>query len=349
MKLLKVLLVFGVLCKTMGAEIKKEVNSTVSFSVEKVWVSYGHSTCSCEDNSWRKSVQEFYDGCRTASKSFRGKAYEVADNTLDSMAQVITKLIEFTDSNSTILQSSSTNILVSVSRNSRLNGTSINIATEFEKVFPTEVRELIVVANKLSKHIGELARSFTNAVRDFGTELSKFLRKFLQSCRLFNCKKTVDFKCVLKKYQKLTNVVALIDDTLLNKCGGDVSQEVYDSVLVFHLVYLYMGISLTGMNSCVLDVLYDHKGYVSEGVKTCSLSFEYAILQVVQAVSAVDTPSINSIKGLLKVFVDIATSLNAVVKGVLGLANDVVITVGDTVKNLLNGGKGQTSILQGIL
>ncbi|XP_037037813.1 uncharacterized protein LOC119075470 [Bradysia coprophila] len=349
MKLLKLFLVFGLLCQTLGEEVKQEFDGTVSFSVEKVWLSYRHCACSCEEDPWRKGVQDFYDGCRAASKSFSGKAFEVADSTLDSIAQVITKLIEFTDSNSTILQSSSTNMLESISRNNRLNGTSLNIAIEFEKVFPIEVKEFNDVAKKLSEHIGELTCSFTNAVSDFGAELSKFMREFLQSCRLFNCKKRVDFKCVLKKYQKLTNIIALIDDTLLNKCDGEVTQDAYDSILVFHLIYLYMGLSVTGINSCVLDVLHDRKCYVSESVKFCSLSFEYAIVQVVQAVSGVVTSSIDSIKGLLKVFVDIAATLNAVVKGVLGLSNDVLLSVGDIVKNLVSGGKAQTSILKGII
>lgn len=309
--------------------------------MEKVWLSYRSCACSCpRDDSWKKGVQEFYDGCKNATRSFRGKAFEVADATVNSLEQFITKLIDFANSNSSILQSSSTDILKTMSKNNNLNRSSMNIVIQFEKVFSIQIKEFNEIAKKLSDHIGELTCTFTDAVTEFGTELSKFMKKFLQSCRLFDCKKRVDFKCVLKKYQKLTNIVARIDDTLLNECGENPSQEVYDSILVFHLIYFYMGLSVTGVNSCVLDLLYDHKCYVSERVKSCTLSIEYGLVEIRQAVSAVVLTSIKSIKDMLQIFVVIAAAQNAVVEKVFGLNDTVLISVEEIIQSLVKGGKG---------
>ncbi|XP_037040861.1 uncharacterized protein LOC119077694 [Bradysia coprophila] len=334
MKILELLLGFGILCKTIDA---LSINSrNVSFSVESVLLSYHSSTCSTEDDPWKNGVQKLYDGCRTASKSFRGKAYELAEASVNSLEQFITKLIDFTSFNSTIISTSSKNILQSMSKCDRVKGDNMNMIIEIDKIFPIVAEEYKSVAVNLSEFIGdELICSFTNAYSDFATELTKFMKGFLHSCRLFNCQRRVDYKRVLQKYHSLTNTMALIDQTLLDECENEVTQDVYESVLVLHLVYFCMGLSVTGVNSCALDVQYDHNCFVSKSVKNGSLSIATALEEILEAISAVLLASITGIKDLLNSFVNVATVLNTIVEDVLGLTNDVLVTVGKLGLNLL--------------
>lgn len=322
--------------------------------MEKVWLSYSKGSCLRKEDSWTKGVQEFYDGCRTATRLFRGKAFAAADVTVTSLEQFITKLIEFSHSNSTIVTDSSIAILKIMSRNNNLTRSSMNIIIEFEKVFPIGIKEFNAVVKKLSKHIGGLACIFKNAVSDFGKELSKFMAEFLRSCRLFNCKRKVHSKCVFEKYQKLTSIVARIDDTLLNECEGGTSQEVYDSILILHLVHFYMGLSVTGVNSCVLDVLYDRECYVSKSVESSTVSIGNGMLEILQAISAVVLTSTKSINDLMKAFVDVDTTLNGVAKNDHGMCDDVLTTVGKIALKLVKGdtvfaNKGTKEQTNGIL
>ncbi|KAG4065469.1 hypothetical protein HA402_002703 [Bradysia odoriphaga] len=334
MKILELLLAFGILCETIDTT---SVNSrNVSFSVESVLLSYRSSTCSTEDDPWKNGVQKLYDGCRTASRSFRGKAYKLADASVNSLEQLITKLIDFTSFNSTIISTSSKSILQSMSKCDKVTGNNMNMIIEIDKIFPIVAEEYKAVAVNLSEFIGdELICSFTNAYSDFVTELSKFMKEFLQSCQLFNCRRRVDYKRVIQKYQSLTNTMALIDQTLLDECENEVTQEVYESVLVLHFLYLCMGLSVTGVNSCALDVQNEHKCFVSESVKNGSLSIATALEEILEAISAVLLASINSIKDLLNSFVSVANVLNTIVKDVLGLTTDVLATVGKLNLNFL--------------
>ncbi|KAG4074152.1 hypothetical protein HA402_014357 [Bradysia odoriphaga] len=337
MKLLKLVLLFGLLFKTIDAT--KENEDNVSVSVKKNFRILGPCSCPIEENPWKEGVQEFHDGCRKAVDSFNEKAFEVGDTTLKSLQQLITKLIDFTDSNSTIVASSSDRILKSLSKCDKVGRDGMNIIVEYVKVFPGVVRDFSQISENLFEHIGELTCSFKNAVKDLGDELTKFMRAFTLSSRLPKCKKTPDYNLVLQKFQKLSNIVAQIDDTLVNECENEVTKEVYDSVLVLHLLYIYMGLSVTGIDSCVLDVQYERNCNVSEETKSCVLSIEDAVVEVLQAVCAVVLNSVESITNLLKTVVNIIADLNAIVKNVLGLTNGVLLTVEDIVLNLVKGDK----------
>lgn len=287
-------------------------------------------------------MQAFYDGCRTVANKFHKKAYEMADTTVNSLKQFITKLIGHTNSNSTILVSSATCTLISISKCNHLNTDSLKVIKESDKVFGTIVQDFVKIAGKLSLHIGDrLTCSFTNALNAFGDALSKYIKEFLQSCQLFNCKKSVDLKVAHKKYQELTNIVAFIDDTLLNSCSTNTNKEMYESVLVLHSLYVFMGITLNGINSCVLDILYARDCYVSERIKSCSLSFEYVLVETLQAICDVLVTSVASIRNLLEIFVNIAAALNQLVKDVFGIPSKFLIAVG--------GDQGLSGSLKGVL
>ncbi|KAG4071654.1 hypothetical protein HA402_011808 [Bradysia odoriphaga] len=335
MKLLKLLLVLGLLCKTIDAR------KTARFSVVKTWQSFqnsGSSTCACNDNPWKEALQHHYDKCEETVGLLKGDAFQIANTTFDSFEKHMTKLIYFSNSDSPIVQSSATRMLKLISKGENMEGSGLNFIAEYVKVIHLQISEYIQIAKNLSEHIGyKLTKSFTNAVQDFGTALSKFMKEFTNSCRFFNCKRNVDFTPVLEVCQKLLNTVALIDKTLSNDCSTAVAREVYDSVLVLHLLTLDLLVSVPTVHSCALGELNDRNCPVSKSVKSCSVSFEQALVKLTGAVGTVVLSSTQSIKNLMTIFVDITSVLNAAVESVLGLANALLLTVDKTVINLVKG------------
>ncbi|XP_037049966.1 uncharacterized protein LOC119084194 [Bradysia coprophila] len=333
----------------------------VSFSVETIWQTYriaaSSCTCQCEDDSWKEDIQAYYDGCYSATRGFRGNSYELADTVVKSLEEYLTKVIYFTNSNSTVVTSSATAIAKSLSTCKDLNQSSWKIIVEFEKVFPKIVEDFNGITRALSDHIGDdLVCTFTNDISDLGATFSKYMREFLESWKPLGCRRRVEFESVLKKLQKLMNTAALINETLLNKCDSEASQDTRESVMVLDLLCFYMAVVVQGINSCVLDVQYDRKCYVSPAFKSSSLSLDYAIIGIGEAVNAVVFPLKESLTALLTVFVDITMVLNTVLKSVLGLVEGVGITVGEVAKNLLGGLKltktitnDRTNILKGVL
>ncbi|XP_037036947.1 uncharacterized protein LOC119074777 [Bradysia coprophila] len=363
MKLLKLLLVFGLIglfCKTVDAGENVETTEQVSFSVVKIWQSYHRQACPCtcpvEDAPWAKGVEGHYNGVKGATDKFCGKAKDIGDVAVRSLGEFIEKLIYFTDSNSTIVTTSSTGILNSLSKCINLNRSGMNIIVEFNKVYLSIVDDFVNVAKSLTDYIGdELICSFTDAIRALGREFSNYMNAFLKSCRLFGCRKKIDYECVLKRLQTLMNIVALINETLLNKCEK-ATQQVHESVMVFDMLYCYMAITVQGVYSCALDVLNERDIVVSQTVKSSTLSFEYALVQVTEAICSVTLPLGDSIKELLTAFVNITMALNSTLKSIFGLVGSVGLTVGDITKNLLKGvtttstvTQERTNILKGVV
>ncbi|KAG4066769.1 hypothetical protein HA402_012836 [Bradysia odoriphaga] len=356
MKLLKLLLVFGLLCKTIDAGTIQQVEENVSISVKGIWLKYHKKETTCPA-PWAQGVQEYLTGVRNAvDDAFKSeKAIEIGNCAVTSLAKFVDKLVYFTGSNSTTVVTSVTSILNSLSTCSNLNQSGLKIIIEFQKVLGPLIDNFNRVARSLSAQIGDLTCAFTDDLSDLGRELEKFQRGFIRNCQLYQCRKKVDYECVLKKLQKLFNTVALINETLLNKCGSQASQEVHEAVMVLDLLYTYMAIAITGINSCVIDELYITECPVSENFKSVSLSFEYALVEVVQAVSAITFPFENTINDLLSAFVNIALTLNTAVKNILGLVQGLGITVGGIATNLLQGlqlgsavTNDRTNILKGV-
>lgn len=275
---------------------------------------------------------------------------------MNALQGVITKLIFFANVNSTIVAPSSTAILKSLTRCSELDKSSANIIFQFEKVLLALIEEFNEVIRMLSEHIGEVSSAFTNALGDLGSVFFQYMRDFLANSRLFKCKKRVSNTPVLKQTQKLMNTLALIGETLLNECESEATQEVYESVLVLHLIFLYMLSAVTGINSCSLDVLYGQSCLISKSNTDSSISFDFALSEVNQAIAAVTFPYNNTIKDLLTVFVSITLSLNTALKDIFGLFDGVELTAGEILKNLvkdsnvtLSAAKAPTNIVKGVL
>ncbi|XP_037038764.1 uncharacterized protein LOC119076217 [Bradysia coprophila] len=338
MKFLQLLLVFGLFCKAIDAEQIEQIEENVSFSVSAIWLRYHKKECTCPA-PWAEGVQEYYVGVKDAVKDgFKSeKAIEIGNCAVKSLGEFIEKLIYFTGSNSTIVTTSVTSILNSLSTCRKLNESGLKIIIEFDKVLLPLIDNFNRVATSLSPQIGDLACSFTDDLSDLGREFSKFQKGFIRNCQLFQCKKKVDYECVLKKLQKLFNTVASINENVLNKCSCKASQAEHESVMILDLLYSFMAIAVTGINSCVLDELYAEECPVSKNFKSVSLTFEYTLVQVIQAVCAITYPFENTIQQLLTAFVNISQTLNEAVKAIFGLVQGVGLTVEKITTNLLQG------------
>ncbi|KAG4078782.1 hypothetical protein HA402_015372 [Bradysia odoriphaga] len=220
-----------------------------------------------------------------------------------------------------------------LSKGNNMKGSVINFLSELAKVIALQRKEYIQIVKNLSEHIGyELTNYFTNAVQDFSTALSKFIREFTNSCQFSNCKRSVDFTPVLEECQKLLNTMALIDQTLTD--GS--TQKVIDSVLVLHLITLDLLFGVPTVHSGVLDELNRRNCPVSKPVHSCSV-FEQALVELTKAVGAVVLNSNQSIANLMTTFVGITSVLNATLENVLGLANALLTTGGKTINSLVGG------------
>lgn len=218
-----------------------------------------------------------------------------------------------------------------------LNESGLNIIFQFEKVFLGIIEDFNKIIGTLSAHIGEVTRYLTTAVSDLGREFSKYMKEFLESCTQFECKKKVDYECVLRKLQVLMNTVALIDETLFNNCQGEATQEVREAVMVSNLIYFYLAIAVQGINSCALDVLYDRECALSQSTKSASYSFDFALIEIGQAVWDMTFPFEKGLEKLLTTFVNVTMALNTAIKDIFGVFKGVEITVGEIKKNLFKG------------
>lgn len=323
-----------------------------------MWQSYRQKDSNYDDGVWKESVQQFYDGCRKATWKFDGPSYDLANEAVRSFELYLTKLIYFTYSNSTVLQSSSTALLQSLSKCKRLEKTGFNIIKEFEIVLLGLVKDLNEIVEKLSEIIGDLTCTVNDALNELGYTFSYFMKEFLKLSTAGRRNK-VSYEPVLKKLQKLMNTVALIAETLINECE-EPTQEENEAVSVLELISIYFALAIQGINTCVQDVIYKEKCSVSQNIESCSVSLEYVVVEVTQSVALVTLPFTESLKAMLTNFVNITMFLNAAWKDIFGIFEGVPITVEDITKHLSKAAKGSsrtdkklsrgpTNILKGII
>lgn len=262
------------------------------------------------------------------------------------LQQYFTKLIGFASANSTIVASSSSEILRAVSKVKMINKSSFNIVFELNKVLPSVTKAFIEIAAKLSEHIGELVNSFANATNNFVSVMLEFTKALLNSCHLHGCRRVVDYIPVLKSSQKLMNTLALIGETLLNECECEATEEVYEAVFVLDLLYGYLALTVPGIHSCVTDLAYVRNISLSRSVKTSVLAFQYALIQGVLGFYAVDYPFNKSIKDFLTLFADITTTMNTALADTLEVSDGIGITIKDIAKILKINNKCKTRASQ---
>ncbi|KAJ6648141.1 hypothetical protein Bhyg_03366 [Pseudolycoriella hygida] len=354
--LLKLILLSVVLLKSVIADNRNEDNDKkVSFSVEKIWRSYQKKhICICEvDDDWKAGVQEYFTETRKATWKFRGPSYDLADNVMWTKEKYLTKLMYLANTNSTVLASSSTSILETMSTCHKLGKSGLIIISEFEKVLFVVIKEFKEVVSKLSEFIGTLATSFNEALTRLFMVFSNFMERFLK-CTTVKCKVKIDYAPVVKKYQNLMNVVALIAETLINKCDKS-TREAYQAVTILSLTFQYFSLAVQGINSCVQDILFKENGVIAENIRSLSESMHYVLLDITQAIDKIVYPFDESIRELLTILVNVTMVFNTSVKRTsLGEFKGVLITVGEISQSLFKDvavdvTNDRTNFLKGII
>lgn len=336
--------------QTAKANAKGKTQDTqrkVSFSIEKIWKSYRkNDCCACDDDDKLiAGVQKFYTGARTATWTFRGPSYVLADNAVLSLESYLTKLIYLTNTNSTVLADSSTSILETMSKH-KTGANALSILIVYIVDFPTIVKDMKEVVEKLSDLIGKLASSFNDDLTEVFLVLSNFMKRFLE-CKTLKCKEKLDYIPVIRKFQTLMNTVALFAETLINKCDT-ASHEAYQAVTILSIVFNYFTISVQGINTCVQDIVFNDNGIIADKIRSLSESMQYVVLEITQAVNGITFPFDKTITEWLTLLVNVTIAFNKSVKDILGVFKGVVITVGEISQNLGKRLKDRTNILTGI-
>ncbi|KAJ6643753.1 hypothetical protein Bhyg_08718 [Pseudolycoriella hygida] len=359
--LLKYFISLVVLVKIANAtHAENTEEKKISFSVANVWQSYSKAkrgnVCPSppEDDEFKQGVQEYYDGCRRATWKFHGQSYHFADVVMTTMEDYFSKLMYFSNSNSTVLTTSSIALLHSMSKCNKLRKSGLIIIREFNKVLPDMLCDFDRITTKLKHVIGrKMCSVFNRVVADLGETFLAFMRAFLKTTRQGSKHgKNVSYVKVFKKAQTLMNTVALVAKTLLNELHL-ATQEVYEGVTVLTLIFYFFAYAVQGINSCVQDYLYLKERPVSKIIKASSEALEYVIVEVSQAVAAIVFPFTASIKNFLTILVNVAKAFNKAVEDILGPFHGVSTTVKEIQINFSHviktiTSKGASKVLKGI-
>lgn len=308
----------------------QQTEQNVSFSVETTWKNYRieHENCACKSNDvkWKKGIQEYHDGCRYTKQRYHGVTHEITDKAMDAFQQYLTKLIFFTNSNSTVLTSSCTNMLTALSKCNKLNGSSKKIMVEYDKVLPKLANDVKAVVVKLSPIIGPLARTFNNALDKLLKIYIKFTKQFIL-CSTSKCRMGLDYGIVFQESKDFMNSVKVIVDLLVN--GALATRNVYEAVTILCLILQYWLIVVQATNSSIQDIMYnDGQRVVSSTDTVCSDSLDYVLVSLTQAINALVFPFAESIQQLLSILTDITKVFSATIQ-------KVTAAVGDVTQNLL--------------
>ncbi|KAJ6640291.1 hypothetical protein Bhyg_13041, partial [Pseudolycoriella hygida] len=251
---LKVTSLFFKAIGDLGSGIDAAKEKKVSFSVGKTWQNYARNNkwnvCASNEPIWQDKVQDYFDGTRKATWKFRGRSYEIADVVMKKFEDYLAKLMYFSNFKPTVLSSSSSALLNSMARCNKLGKSSLIIIREFNVVLPELVKDFKSIVAKLKHVLGiKVSSTFNKAVTDLGDVFTTFMTTFLKERP-----KKIIYEPVYKSLAFLMNTVALIAETLLEKCNS-ASTEVQEAVTILSLIFYHFSITVQGISSCVQDYL----------------------------------------------------------------------------------------------
>lgn len=128
---------------------------------------------------------------------FHGPSYGLADTIVKAFEIYVTKLIYFTNSNSTVLASSSTAMLESLCK-VKLGTSGLVIIKRFDEALPVVMEDFTEIVNKLSPVIGELTCHVNKVLKDLGCTLKHYMSEFI-TCGIDGCINQVDYKPVYRR------------------------------------------------------------------------------------------------------------------------------------------------------
>ncbi|KAG4066834.1 hypothetical protein HA402_012901 [Bradysia odoriphaga] len=226
------------------------------FSVEKVWRK-GACPRTCQPD-WIKAVQKYYDDVIVAFSSFPGEVSEPADLVKTTFQTLLTKVIEFSNSESKILSSGATAILESFAQVNVDNLSASGIIDEFTRVLPILMKAYRQVVTNLTRIVGrELVCAVNTAISDLEREFLCYVKEFEKGDG--NGRKIeIDYEPVMKRVQKLVDTIALKGDVQLTECQLE-DPDVQDALVVLSLVLDYVMVLVHGLSSSSEAVILEQK------------------------------------------------------------------------------------------
>ncbi|XP_037038667.1 uncharacterized protein LOC119076111 isoform X2 [Bradysia coprophila] len=226
------------------------------FSVENVWKKTACSS-TCPPN-WIKPVQKYYDDVIKAFSTFPGEVMEPADLVKTTFQTLLTKVIEFSNSDSKILSSGATGILESYAQVKLNIHSASGIIDEFYRVLPMLMKSYRQVVTNLTCPVGpELVCAVNTAITNLEREFICYVDEFRKGDGRGR-KVEIDYEPVMKRVQTLVDTIALKGDVQLTECQLE-DPRVKNALVVLSLVLDYVMVLVHGLSSSSEAIILEQK------------------------------------------------------------------------------------------
>lgn len=205
---------------------------------------------------WVKGVQKYYDDIIEAFNKFPESLLGEANLVKTTFKDYLTKLVDFSNSKSTVLSSGSTAILGVLGTVKLSVNSPDGVIKEFQRVLPFLTKTYKGVVLDLSKIIGEqLSCSVNKAMTDLETAYQKYMTEFLQG-DAGGFKKEVDYEPITKRAEAFKKVISQASVT--QKCELATPNRL-DASTVLGLILDHLIICYHGLSGCSKAILYEKK------------------------------------------------------------------------------------------
>ncbi|KAJ6635329.1 hypothetical protein Bhyg_13914, partial [Pseudolycoriella hygida] len=325
LKLILLVALFGIFGVT-------KAESNVSFSVEKIWQSYRKQSFRSDmsdDPKWKGGVQKTFNGCNAIVGTFAGRNHKYGRHLMRAMKVYFTKLIEFSNSNSTVLAPTATAILNVVSKYNKLDKSGFQAIKEFSKVMEIVVDGLIELVRGLAVHVGDLAVAVADIVGSLGRVFVTFTKAFTNA-ETPEDRERVNFEPIFKVFQKFINVIAMIVESMFKDRKSPPPIEIEDAVTALGLISSFFLHSVHGIHLCVLDVYEKDRIFAATGTNIVMDVMDYVLVANTNSLRKAAPSSKKRGKGFLSNISNLTMFLNSSLKNVFGIFESGL----DTVRNI---------------
>lgn len=279
--------------------------------------------------NWIGGSQEYFNGGTKCKETYHGFSHEISEHQKKAFEKLATELISLSESDSLVLKLSAQNMLTAINLCEKVSGPSEVVLAGFLHWLPKVARGMKDVARKLYKYIGYLALVLYDALSKHQYVYGKFVKEFL-ACRTAECRRRMDYGKVMKETNSLVGSAYQIVNNLLN--SKKVTSDINDAAKVMCMVLQYVLLVTQGSNTSIQDIRFkDGQRKVAAPDVKCAEGLDYVLGSLSQSIKT------GSIQKLQLCLADISEVLNTIIENVVKLVGNVVGTVGETAKNLLNG------------
>lgn len=250
----------------------------------------------------------------------------------------LNKLLDLTASNSTILSSSTTEILDAMSQLSQMGGSSGNMLNECLKRLPQLSNDLRKIVTSLSDNIGNVTTCLMNdAITDLEHSISHYGTLFQKSgVEHFGngLGMNVDYEPVTKCAQGLMNMIALVAETTLYDCKI-ATPKILESLTILTLISNWYLIGAHSVNVLSQSILCTVSQPIPEKLQMSSVAIQPFLQPMADAIYVIDNASETNLVQLLTRLVNITISMNSKLDAEFGLFDGVATSVGQVTDALL--------------